>query len=250
MVFDAIFFAIAIPAVVFAGVSKGGFGSGAAFAATPILALILPPTMAVGIMLPLLLVMDVAALRAYWGKWSVREVRVLLLGGVPGIVLGGAFWSIANPDILRLLIGLVAVSFVAFQLAKGRGWIGERSTPSGSVAGLTAGVAAGFTSFISHAGGPAVAVYLLSKGLSKTQYQATTVLVFWVLNATKTVPYAFLGMFAGPSLKALLFLWPAALLGVWLGVRAHRAIPERVYFGITYVLLSATGCKLIFDALT
>ena len=250
MTFDLTFFAVAIPAVVFAGISKGGFGSGAAFAATPILALILPPEMAVGIMLPLLIVMDVAAVRAYWSKWSVREVKLLLLGAIPGIVLGSLFWSVANSDLLRLLIGLVAVSFVAFQLAKGRGWIGARERAAGGAAGMVAGVVAGFTSFISHAGGPAVAVYLLSQGLSKTRYQATTVLVFWMINVAKTVPYALLGMFSAPSLTAGLYLWPAAIVGVWIGVRAHRAIPERVYFGITYVLLTLTGSKLIFDALT
>ena len=43
MEFDATFFALAIPAVIFAAISKGGFASGAAFAATPILALVIPP---------------------------------------------------------------------------------------------------------------------------------------------------------------------------------------------------------------
>ena len=41
--FDAMFFVFAIPAVVFAGISKGGFGSGAAFASASILALVLEP---------------------------------------------------------------------------------------------------------------------------------------------------------------------------------------------------------------
>jgi uncharacterized membrane protein YfcA len=60
--FDFTFFAIAIPAVLFAGVSKGGFGAGASFAATPILALVLPPEMALGILLPLLMLADVTTL--------------------------------------------------------------------------------------------------------------------------------------------------------------------------------------------
>ncbi len=38
MELDAQFFMVAIPAVLFAGISKGGFGSGAAFAAASILA--------------------------------------------------------------------------------------------------------------------------------------------------------------------------------------------------------------------
>ena len=42
-------------AAVFAGVSKGGFGSGAAFASVSVLALVLSPAQALGIMLPLLM---------------------------------------------------------------------------------------------------------------------------------------------------------------------------------------------------
>lgn len=64
---DWTFFAVAVPAVIFAGISKGGFGSGASFASATILALIIEPGMALGIMLPLLLLMDLSALGPFWG---------------------------------------------------------------------------------------------------------------------------------------------------------------------------------------
>ena len=57
---DMVFFIIAAAAVVFAGISKGGFGSGAAFAGAAILATIIDPGEAIGIMLPLLMLMDIA----------------------------------------------------------------------------------------------------------------------------------------------------------------------------------------------
>ncbi len=108
-VLDLTFFAIAIPAVIFAGVSKGGFGSGAAFAATPLLALILEPGAAVGLMLPLLMLMDVTALRPYWGKWDGACARALILGALPGVALGALVYRMVSPDLFRLLIGLVAL---------------------------------------------------------------------------------------------------------------------------------------------
>ena len=49
---DMTFFLIAGPAVIFAGISKGGFGSGAAFAAASVLALVVEPGLALGVMLP------------------------------------------------------------------------------------------------------------------------------------------------------------------------------------------------------
>ena len=47
----------------------------------------------------------------------------------------------------------------------------------------------------------------------------------------------------------LSFLVPGALFGAWLGVVAHRAIPERAFSIVTYALLLAAGSKLIADSL-
>jgi len=248
--FDPLFLAIAVPAVIFAGVSKGGFGSGAAFASASILALVLPPGAALGIMLPLLMLIDVASLKPYWRKWAWPESRLLLMGGVPGVLVGVALWRIANDDVIRFLIGSISLGFVIWQIAVSRGWLKLGAMAFGPRIGLLTGGVAGFTSFVSHAGGPPAAVYLLSRGLDKTSYQATTVLVFWILNIVKFVPYAFLGIFTAETLTANLLLVPAALLGTWIGVHAHRLISQEAFFALTYVLLTVTGVKLIWDALT
>jgi len=200
---------------------KGGFGSGAAFAAASILALVLEPGQALGIMLPLLMLIDVSTLRPYWGRWSMPDARLLIAGAVPGVVLGAWLYQIADAD-----VGLPI-------------W-----------AGGLAGAVAGFTSFVSHAGGPPAAVWLLSRGLDKTTFQATTVILFWIINIVKFVPYAFLGIFTAQTLLVDLILAPFAVLGAWLGVRAHRIVPERAFFALTYVLLTVTGTKLIWDGLT
>lgn len=248
MAFDLVFFLVAAPAVAFAGISKGGFGSGAAFAATPLLALVVEPDLALGFMLPLLLVIDAATLKPYWRAWSGREARLLVLGALPGMALGAAFLGAANPDILRLLLGVISLAFVVWHAGKLGGWIPQPRHPLSATTGLMSGAAAGFTSFVSHAGGPVVAIYLLAKGLSKTAYQATTVIVFAAINLLKLAAYAGMGLVSAETLWAGLPLVPAALLGAWIGVKAHRAIPERLFFGIVLVLLTLTGLKLLWDA--
>jgi uncharacterized membrane protein YfcA len=247
---DVQFFMVAIPAVLFAGISKGGFGSGAAFAAASILALVLEPGQALGIMLPLLMLMDAANLRPYWKKWSAPDAKLLILGALPGVALGAWLYTIADADLFRLLIGVISVGFVVWQMGLKLGLIRAARTALPQWAGALAGGVAGFTSFVSHAGGPPAAVWLLSRKLDKTQFQATTVIVFWAVNIAKFVPYAFLGIFTAQTLLADLLLAPVALLGAWLGVKAHYIVPERAFFALTYVLLSVTGAKLIWDALT
>jgi len=246
---DAMFFAVAVPAVAFAGVSKGGFGSGAAFASAAILAVYLDPGQALALMLPLLMLIDVATLGPYWKRWNWPDAKLLILGGIPGVVIGAALYRIAPPDLIRFLIGSIALLFVAWQLARRQGCVQPPANRLPPPVGALAGAVAGFTSFVSHAGGPPAAVYLLSQRLDKSTYQATTVLVFWAINIAKFVPYAFLGLFSAQTFYADLLLAPAALAGVWIGVRLHRRISESLFFAITYVALGLTGAKLISDAL-
>lgn len=247
---DPYFFAIAGPAVMFAGISKAGFGSGAAFASATVLALVIEPGLALGVMLPLLMLIDASSLRPYWKKWSGRDVGLLVAGGLPGVVAGALLYQVASPDLFRLLIGGVAVGFVIWQLLLATGAIRLARDRMPDWAGVAWGTAVGFTTFVSHAGGPPAAVFLLSRGLTKTQFQASTVLLFWVLNIAKFFPYAALGMFTTQTLLANVVLAPFALIGTWIGVRAHNLIPDRLFFGLTYLLLLVTGTKLIWDGLT
>ena len=244
------FFVFAIPAVIFAGISKGGFGSGAAFASSSFLAIILEPGFALALMLPLLMVVDLASLKPYWGRWNLRDSLLLLAGGLPGVALGTLLYRAVDADAMRVMIGVISVGFVAWQMSTGLRKNLATRPPMPEWAGVLAGVMAGFTSFVSHAGGPPAAVYLLGRRMGKTEYQASTVLVFWALNLTKFIPYAFLGMFTLDTLKLDLILAPFALIGAWIGVNLHHKMPEKAFFALTYVFLSCTGVKLIWDGLT
>lgn len=247
---DPTVFALGLLAAIWAGISKGGFGSGAAFASGLLLALVVDPATALGIMLPLLMLIDALTIRSFWGLWHRRSALALILGGVPGVGLGVLLFAVANDDVLRLLIAAVALGFVAWQLAGQFNMIRVRRAPFRWAPGLATGVFAGFTSFISHAGGPPVAVFLLAQGLAKTTYQATTVITFAVVNVIKSVPYATMGFFTLETLTLGLWLAPAAALGTWIGIKAHHRVPERLFFGLTYALLTVTGCKLVWDAVT
>jgi len=248
--FDWQFFAIGIPAIIFAGISKGGFGSGAAFVAGAILALVVPPGAALGIVLPLLMVIDAATLKSYWRQWHWPSAKGIIQGALPGIIIAAWIYTAVEANVFRLLIGVICLAFVAFQFSRARGWLRVKQMPFSRPWAWVAGIVAGFTSFVSHAGGPPVAVFLLSQGVAKTTYQATTVLTFWAINWIKFLPYAYLGIFSWDTALGSLALAPFALLGAWIGVRAHRAVPERLFFGLTYVLLSLTGVRLIWLALS
>ena len=249
MEFDLQFFVLGIPAIIFGGISKGGFGSGAAFAAGAILALVVPPGAALGIVLPLFMLIDAATLKPYWGKWHAPSAKGMVLGAIPGVAIAAAVYAFVDADVFRVLIGAICLAFVAFQVSQQLGLLELRRLPFRRSYAWMAGAVGGFTSFVSHAGGPPTAVFLLSQGLSKLSYQATTVITFWAINWMKFIPYFYLGIFSWDTFKGALLLAPFALLGAFIGIKAHHLVPERAFFALTYVLLVLTGLRLIWVAL-
>ena len=231
MVLDLTFFLVAIPCVLFLGIDKAGFGSASAIAVVPVLALILEPGETVALMLPLLLAMDFVALRAYWGKWEPVTAKVLIAGTAPGALLGAAVIAYVSADMFRLLIGALALGFVAFRLAQLGGVIRLGIREMSDRAGFLFGLGAGVTSFIAHAGGPVASVYLLSKKLTKLEYQATTIVAFWVNNLVKIVLYLWLGFLSWQTALADLYLLPFAVIGTYLG---GAAAPRRARETILY----------------
>lgn len=249
MITDPLFYLAAVPAVLISGVSKGGFGAGLGLLAVPMMALVLPPVQVAAIMLPILCVMDVVGIWAYWKKWESRELLRLSLAATVGIVAGALTFHLLESWSIRLLIGVIALGFTANywlrRLAR-NGTPQRRPTPS---SGWLWGAVSGFTSFTAHAGGPPVNVYLLPLGLPKTQYQATTVAFFLLVNYVKLVPYTALGLFTGENLATAAVLLPVAVAGILAGIWLHDRVPTGLFYTACYLFLALTGVKLVYDGL-
>ncbi len=250
MTWDLSFWLLAITGVLIAGIAKGGFSGGAAFVATPMLALSVGPVNAAAIMLPLLMMMDVIALRAYWRQWSWPDGRVLILGAVPGIILGWLLFSVVDERLVKLALGVMSLGFVAYMMAKARGWITIRKSEQiNTPVALSWGATAGFTSFVSHAGGPPASMHLLSRPIAKTTYQATSTLLFMMINAVKAPFYASLGLFGAVNVKTSLALLPLAVAGILIGIWLHKRVSEAQFYVVIYLCLIVVGGKLIIEGL-
>ncbi|MDH3266137.1 MAG: sulfite exporter TauE/SafE family protein [Gammaproteobacteria bacterium] len=249
LITDPWFYAAAIPAVYLCGISKGGFGGGLGVMAVPLMALVISPVQAAAILLPILCVMDLVALWKFRGKWRWPELQVLLPASLLGILVGTLLFGYMSASVVRLIVGIVAITFTLhFYVNKGR-------SNSQGVAiyprsyGLLGGSIAGFTSFIAHAGGPPVSMYLLHRQLNRTDFAATTILFFAVVNYVKLIPYAWLEQLDTGNLAtsaALVILAPAGVLtGAWL----HKRVSDQFFFAVVYFLLFIVGLKLVYDGL-
>jgi len=248
---------VAIVAALFIGISKAGFGGGLGMLTTPLCVLAFGPKDAIGILLPLLCAGDLFSLYHYWGKWERQNLKFLLPGVVVGVVIGVQLIGRFSARELNLAIGVLAVTFVSFQLVKERVFRAEGTFAPNHKIGLPCGVGAGITSTFAHGAGPVVSMFLIPQRLPKVIYVGTTVLVFTWINWIK-LPFYCLGRDAlgwnwlPPAalinrqtlLTSALFL-PVVPLGVWLGVWMNRRIPERWFIPVIYTLVLATGVELI-----
>ena len=244
MITDPWFFAVAVPAILLMGISKGGFGSGAGLFATPLMALAVPIPQAAAILLPILIVMDAAGLWAYRGVFSRENMKVILVGGVLGVLLGTLTFRYFSEAWIRIILGAVAIGFVLQRyLVRAAVKPAARSTAKG----LFWSACSGVTSTIAHAGGPPLSIYLLPQRLDKAVLVGTTVIFFAVINVVKVVPYAWLGLFDARNLLTSLALAPLAPLGIWLGVSLMRRLSQEVFYSVCYGLLVLVGGKLLWD---
>ncbi len=247
---DPLFWALAVPAFLISGISKGGFASGAGNLAVPLTALAIPAPQAAGIALPVLCAMDISGLRAWWGKWSARELRAILPGGLFGIGLGTAVFGLMSDRDVKLMVGLIALVFLARSLWQARpGRTAPPPAESDALRGGFWGAISGLTSTIAHAGGPPLAAYLYPLRLDRQVLAATTVVFFGVMNYVKLVPYFFLGQLTAQNLLTSLLLLPLAPIGVRIGVWLAKRISDRWFYRVVYVMLGLSGAKLVADGL-
>ena len=251
---DPIVYAIAIPAVMISGISKGGFGGGLGILTVPLLALVVPPAQAAAIMLPILCAIDIVSLWAYWGQGHRRSLVLLLIAAMIGMVIGAFTFRYLTADALRIILGVTAIAFTlrwywqAF--AAKRSGIAVAAAEPNVAKGTFWGMLSGYTSFVAHAGGPPLSVYLLPLRLDRTVFQATTVVFFAVVNYVKILPYALLDMFPAVNLTTSLVLTPAAILGTLLGVWLHKRVNDRWFYRFCYAFVFVTGVKLLFDGVS
>lgn len=246
MIDDPLFWVSAIIAVIITGISKGGFG-GLALLAVPIMALQISPVQAAGIMLPILIVMDWVSVWSYRKHWDADLLKLLLPGAIAGIAAGGLLAGFVDDRFVLICVGLIAVGFAGLSIFKGGLSQDPPPRPHNKPLGMIAGLTAGFTSFLAHAGGPPFQAYAIPRGLEPRIYAGTAVMFFFVVNFVKLLPYALLGQFDRANLSTSLVLIPLAPIGVLIGVWLVKRINRQLFYRIMYVLIFIVGCKLLWD---
>jgi uncharacterized membrane protein YfcA len=246
LITDPYFYAVTIPAVLLLGVSKSGFGAGFGSLAVPMMALAVTVPQAAAILMPVLLVMDVLGMAAFRKDFDIKLLRFLIPCGLTGIVIGALLFKLLEARTVAGIVGVFTLLFLAQRLmfppkadsAPPPRWLGAVLTAT-----------SGFTSFIAHAGGPPINAYVIPLRLSPIKFTATMAYFFFVINLSKWIPYAWLGLLDTRNMATSLVLLPIAPIGVWVGVKLARRINPVLFYRMVYLGMFLTGVKLVWDAL-
>lgn len=249
LLLDPWFYAVAVPAVILVGLSKGGFGGAAGFVGVPLMALVIPPVQAAAILLPILCLMDIVSVWTWRGVYDRGLLRSMLPGAMAGIGVGWLTATVVTADMVRLIVGAVAFVFVlrwAFlQLRHGA----DHSASPDRLLAAFWGTVAGFTSFVAHVGGPPFQVYVLPLRLDPKIVSGTSAIFFAVTNAVKLVPYFALGQFDTANLAASAALMPLAPLSTLAGAWLVRRMRPELFYPLTYATVALIAVKLVWDGI-
>lgn len=242
----AYFWAIAGLAAVLVGLSKGGLPV-VAMTAVPVLSLVMSPLQAAGLLLPIYIVSDWFGLWAYRRSFDAAVLKIMLPATALGVLLGWATAALVSERLVGGMIGALGAAFAASRLM-GRGSAAAARPPE-LLSGIFWGAAAGFTSFVSHAGGPPWQIYALPLRMPKAVFAGTSTILFTWVNAVKLPAYWSLGMVSWQSLPTAIWLMVPAALAVLAGVRLVRIIPEALFFKLVLWALLLLSLRLLWAAL-
>ncbi|KLE34238.1 sulfite exporter TauE/SafE family protein [Aurantiacibacter luteus] len=215
---------------------RGLTGFGMAILLVPILALTLVPIEAVLLANVLSVLIGLAEIRTLVRKaersaWTIGALVVL---AVPV----GMLALLATPDPLaRLLIALVALSaFFAVLLPR------RAAAMPGLLATGATGLASGLLTGFAAMPGPPVVPYYVGRDIPRDVAKASMMLVFTIASAAGLVSAVAMGVLSWRVVLLGLLLFPAVLLGNWLGHHASGRIADPLWR--TFVGLTLAGAAL------
>ena len=242
---DPLFLFVAFFAVLLVGLAKGGF-SGIGMAATPLLALAVPPLQALAILLPILMAQDVVSIWWYRRDWDGWNLKVMLPGAVLGVGLAWAVGSVVPDNVVRLIIGVIGVTFVL------NSWFGKVPPPGrpSAASGVFWGAGAGFTSTIASAGMPPFSIHVLPQRMEKMRLVGTITMFFAAVNLMRVVPYFALGHLTRDNLMISLTLLPLAIAANFLGFWLVLRISTELFYRISYALIFLISAAIFAQGVT
>ena len=238
-------------ALLFVGALAGGFVAGLAGFGTALMALgiwlyVLPPTVAVPLVLICSVIAQTSTMPSIWRTIDFKLVWPFLIGGLAGVPLGTLLIAHADPNIFKLSVGVLLLVFptaLYFQRAPMAFSFGGRTADG--IVGFAGGILGGLAGL----SGPLPILWASIRGWGKEERRGIFQTFNWTVLAAAFCLQAATGLIQQEVIWLTLLAFPGTMIGAWLGARAYHALSDRNFRDVVLGLLFLSGLGLLWSSI-
>jgi uncharacterized membrane protein YfcA len=238
-------------ALLFFGALAGGFVSGLAGFGTALMALgiwlyVLPPSLAVPLVLMCSVIAQSSTLPSIWRTIDFRLVWPFLIGGLTGVPLGTLLIAHADPNVFKLTIGVFLLVFPAL--------LYFQRTPmaisfGGKMADGAIGFAGGILGGLAGLSGPLPILWASLRGWGKEERRGVFQTFNWTVLATALCLQIATGLVKPDVIWLVLLAFPGTIIGASLGAKIYHTLTDRNFGDIVLGLLFLSGIGLVWSGI-
>src|ERR1700720_1557611 len=237
--------------LLFLGALAGGFVAGLAGFGTALMTLgiwlyVLPPSIAVPLVLICSIVAQTSTLPAIWRSIDFKLVWPFLVGGLAGVPLGTMLVAHADPRVFKLSVGALLLVFPA-ALYFHRKPIALSF--GGKVADTAIGFAGGILGGMAGLSGPIPILWASVRGWGKDERRGMFQTFNWTILSASLCVQAGTGFITREVAWFALLALPGTIFGAWLGARTYRVLSDKNFRDIVLGLLFLSGIGLVWSSL-
>lgn len=197
----------------------------------------------VGAILPILLAGDVMAAAYYRRHTQWKQLFWLLPTVAAGMIPGTYIMATVDHSQFKLILGIMVLGLLV--LEAGRQWFGWEGFQGNWLFTVLMGLLAGFGTVVGNAAGPAMSIYLLSKGLEKEQFMGAWAWFFLIVNAAKVPIFIGLGTLTPDTLHFSLMMLPFIGLGAFVGRRLLSVTSQEIFDALVLILAGVAALQMV-----
>lgn len=225
-------------------VVRGMSGFGAGLIATPLLAFMLPMHVIVPVSGLLVFVLFVFLTIRDRNSVIWRELRLLAVPTVIGVVCGLFLFRSLDNSLLLFMLGGFLVAYAAYMLVVH--WFGLPELRCSEKWAAPAGFAGAFIdTLFGGGGGTLVVIYMHARGIGKMQFRATVAVLWFIEMIARISGYTLAGYYTASTLLLVAVLLPMVWAGTWVGEHISNRISQETFSRILAVMLLLSGISLL-----
>jgi uncharacterized membrane protein YfcA len=167
-----------------------------------------------------------------------RRILPVIIGLMPGVVVGTALLAHVHPGWLRFVSFVVLLPLILLQAAGYR-----RPIQSERSAGLAFGGGLGVLYAVTTISGPPLAIVLNNQGLAKHDFRAALGFIRLAESLLTAAAYAYVGLFASTSLALIPWIVPSIAVGVPIGAFVIQRMRAETF---RRICMSFDACVVAF----